>query len=64
MGLSAVRIESVLPDSAAYHTLDYVFLRGLQHYYVGAGATNSAWNGGSGDTVYAILDKVRLAKEK
>ena len=64
MGLSAVRIESVLPDSAAYHTIDYVFLRGLQHYYVGAGATNSAWNEDGGDIVYAILDTLELAKGK
>jgi hypothetical protein len=64
MGLSAVRIESVLPDSAAYHTIDYVFLMGLQHYYVGAGATNSAWNRDGGDIVYAILDSLTIAKGK
>jgi hypothetical protein len=64
MGLSAVRIESVLPDSAAYHTIDYVLLKGLQHYYVSAGATNAAWNAGAGDSVYAILDSLKVATGK
>ena len=64
MGRDAVRIEGVSPDSTGYRTLDYVFVAGFRHFYVGAGATNSTWDTGGADFVYDVLQTVKVALVK
>ncbi len=61
LGRSALRMEGVSPESDAYHTVDFVFIAGLRHFFVGAGAANSVWDAGGSDTVYAIIQSAKLA---
>jgi hypothetical protein len=61
MGRNAVRIEGVSPDDEDFRTIDFVFIAGLRHFYVGAGATGSSWGSGNADTVFDILNSVKVA---
>lgn len=62
-GRTAVRLEGVSSDGA-YRTLDYVFVGGLRHFYLGAGATSDVWAAGGDDIVYDIFESVKIVPSK
>jgi len=60
----AIRLEASYPESEtdAYHMIEYVFISGFKHFYVGAGAKANNWRTGGHDKVDAILQSVEIGK--